>query len=256
MTEQSHLSDAPDESVIQFCDVALKVNEGRPLVEHLRFDVRRGETLVLLGRSGSGKTTTLKLINRLLEPTTGRILVEGTPSIEWNVIELRRHIGYVIQESGLFPHFTVERNVALLPRLKEWPEEKTRTRVRELLDLVGLDPDVFAHRYPRELSGGQRQRVGVARALAADPPIVLMDEPFGALDPLTRAELQREFAALTKRLKKTIVFVTHDIREAFLLASRIGLFKEGRLVELATPREFAESSDPEARAFNDSLKAQ
>ncbi|HSB09593.1 MAG TPA: ATP-binding cassette domain-containing protein [Blastocatellia bacterium] len=256
MTEQSHLSDAPDESVIQFCDVALKVNEGRPLVEHLRFDVRRGETLVLLGRSGSGKTTTLKLINRLLDPTTGRILVEGTPSIEWNVIELRRHIGYVIQESGLFPHFTVERNVALLPRLKEWPEEKTRTRVRELLDLVGLDPDVFAHRYPRELSGGQRQRVGVARALAADPPIVLMDEPFGALDPLTRAELQREFAALTKRLKKTIVFVTHDIREAFLLASRIGLFKEGRLVELATPREFAESSDPEARAFNDSLKAQ
>ena len=250
---RDHVSNKPNQSVIQFCDVALRVNEGRPLVEHLRFDVRRGETLVLLGRSGSGKTTTLKLINRLLEPTTGEILVEGTRSTAWNVIELRRYIGYVIQESGLFPHFTVERNIALVPRLKGWPEEKTRARVRELLDLVGLDADVFPHRYPRELSGGQRQRVGVARALAADPPIVLMDEPFGALDPLTRAELQREFAALTERLKKTIVFVTHDIREAFLLASRIGLFKEGCLVELATPREFAESSDPEARAFNESL---
>lgn len=243
-----------NKSVIQFRDVTLRVNEGRALVDKLRFEVRRGETLVLLGRSGSGKTTTLKLINRLLEPSTGEILVEGTRSSDWNVIELRRHIGYVIQESGLFPHFTVERNVALVPRLKGWPGEKTRNRVRELLDLVGLDADLFAKRYPRELSGGQRQRVGVARALAADPPIVLMDEPFGALDPLTRAELQREFASLTKRLNKTIVFVTHDIREAYLLASRIGLFKEGRLVELATPEEFAKSSDTEARAFNDSLK--
>lgn len=243
-----------NESVIQFRDVALRVDQGRPLVEELRFDVKRGETLVLLGRSGSGKTTTLKLINRLLEPTTGDILIEGKLSTEWDAIELRRHIGYAIQENGLFPHFTVERNIALVPRLQRWPEEKTRARVRELLDLVGLDPEVFINRYPRELSGGQRQRVGVARALAADPPIVLMDEPFGALDPLTRAELQREFAALSERLKKTIVFVTHDIREAFLLASRIGLFKAGRLVELATPREFAESSEPEAKAFNESLK--
>ncbi|HLF84066.1 MAG TPA: ATP-binding cassette domain-containing protein [Blastocatellia bacterium] len=242
------------EPAIGFRDVALSVGTGRALVERLQFDVLRGETLVLLGRSGSGKTTTLKLINRLLEPTSGEIRVEGKPTLDWDPIELRRHIGYVIQDTGLFPHFTVERNVAVVPRLKAWPEQKTRERVRELLDLVGLDAEVFARRYPRELSGGQRQRVGVARALAADPPIVLMDEPFGALDPLTRAELQREFAALTKRLGKTIVFVTHDIREAFTLASRIGLFKDGHLIELATPEQFAASTDPEARAFNDSME--
>jgi osmoprotectant transport system ATP-binding protein len=220
----------------------------------LAFDVLRGETLVLLGRSGSGKTTTLKLINRLLEPTSGEVFVEGTSTRNWNQIELRRHIGYVIQDTGLFPHFTVERNIAVVPRLKRWSENKTRERVRELLELVGLDPQMFANRYPRELSGGQRQRVGVARALAADPPIVLMDEPFGALDPLTRAELQREFAALTKRLSKTIVFVTHDIREAYTLASRIGLFKDGHLIELVTPDRFASSSDAEAQAFNKSIE--
>jgi osmoprotectant transport system ATP-binding protein len=251
--ESAAVAAGSSQFAIQFRDVALRV-AGRALVEQLRFDVARGETLVLLGRSGSGKTTTLKLINRLLEPTSGEIRVEGKATTDWNAIELRRHIGYVIQESGLFPHFTVERNVALVPRLKGWPEDKTRARVGELLELVGLDPQVFAQRYPRELSGGQRQRVGVARALAADPPIVLMDEPFGALDPLTRAELQTEFAALTKRLNKTIVFVTHDIREAFKLASRIGLFKDGHVVELATPEEFAASSDPEARAFNESMR--
>jgi len=240
-------------AAIQFRDVNLRVGN-KPLVRDLRFDVLRGETLVLLGRSGSGKTTTLKLINRLLEPTNGEVRVEGTTTVDWNPIELRRHIGYVIQDTGLFPHFTVERNIAVVPRLKGWPEEKIGERVRELLDLVGLEAESFAHRYPRELSGGQRQRVGVARALAADPPIVLMDEPFGALDPLTRAELQREFAALTKRLNKTIVFVTHDIREAYILASRIGLFKDGQLVELATPDKFATSSDPEARAFNESIE--
>jgi osmoprotectant transport system ATP-binding protein len=251
----SHNVGAVSSSVaIGFRDVCLGVGARRDLVSGLTFDVTRGETLVLLGRSGSGKTTTLKLINRLLEPTSGEIRVEGKPTLDWDPIELRRHIGYVIQDTGLFPHFTVERNIAVVPRLKGWPEEKTRLRVRELLDLVGLDADVFADRYPRELSGGQRQRVGVARALAADPPIVLMDEPFGALDPLTRAELQREFAALTKRLNKTIVFVTHDIREAFILASRIGLFKDGCLIELATPEQFAASSDPEARAFNDSME--
>jgi len=160
----------------------------------------------------------------------------------------------VIQDTGLFPHFTVERNIAVVPRLKGWEENRTHERVRELLELVGLDPGMFADRYPRQLSGGQRQRVGVARALAADPPIVLMDEPFGALDPLTRAELQREFAALTRRLKKTIVFVTHDIREAYTLASRIGLFKDGHLIELATPDRFASSKDPEAVAFNKSIE--
>lgn len=238
-------------AAIQFRDVNLQINS-KPLVERLTFDVLRGETLVLLGRSGSGKTTTLKLINRLLEPTSGAVRVEDKPTVDWDPIELRRHIGYVIQDTGLFPHFNVERNIAVVPRLKGWAEERTRERVRELLDLVGLDAGVFADRYPRELSGGQRQRVGVARALAADPPIVLMDEPFGALDPLTRAELQREFKALTKRLDKTIVFVTHDIREAFTLASRIGLFKDGRLIELTTPQQFAASTDPEARAFNES----
>jgi osmoprotectant transport system ATP-binding protein len=242
------------ESAIEFRDVSLSIRDRKSIIEHLSFDVRRGETLVFLGRSGSGKTTTLKLINRLLEATDGVIQVESKPTANWDPIELRRHIGYVIQDTGLFPHFSVERNVAVVPRLKNWPEQKTRDRVRELLELVGLDAKLFAHRYPRELSGGQRQRVGVARALAADPPIVLMDEPFGALDPLTRAQLQREFAALTERLKKTIVFVTHDIREAYILASRIGLFKDGRMIELATPEEFATSTDPEAKAFNESMK--
>ncbi len=209
---------------------------------------------MLLGRSGSGKTTTLKLINRLIEPTSGEIRVEGKSTSEWDAIHLRRSIGYVIQETGLFPHFTVERNIALVPRLEGWPEDRTRERVVELLRLVGLAPEMFATRFPRELSGGQRQRVGVARALAADPPVILMDEPFGALDPLTRAELQREFASLARRLNKTIVFVTHDIREAFALASRIGLFKDGRLVVLAAPDEFARSDDAEAKAFIETMK--
>jgi osmoprotectant transport system ATP-binding protein len=241
------------EAVIEFHDVSLKIND-KQIVTGVSFAVRRGETLVLLGRSGSGKTTTLKLINRLYDPTAGTVAVEGTATRDWDAIQLRRHIGYVIQETGLFPHFTVERNVGLVPRLEGWTEDRTRARVRELLALVGLDPDVFAARYPRELSGGQRQRVGVARALAADPPVILMDEPFGALDPLTRAELQREFAQLAERLQKTIVFVTHDIREAFALASRIGLFKDGRLVALDTPGEFARSTEPEAQAFLETLR--
>ncbi|HET9529827.1 MAG TPA: ATP-binding cassette domain-containing protein [Blastocatellia bacterium] len=242
-----------DDIAIEFRDVTLQARDGRPIVQHLNFDIRRGETLVLLGRSGSGKTTTLKLINRLIEPTSGEVRVEQKATVEWDAIRLRRHIGYVIQETGLFPHFTVERNVALVPKLEGWPDERIKKRVRELLELVGLDPDVFAGRYPHELSGGQRQRVGVARALAADPPIILMDEPFGALDPLTRSDMQREFASLALRLKKTIVFVTHDVREALALASRIGLFKDGRLVELAPPYEFASSDEPEARAFIESL---
>ena len=244
------------EPAIQFCDVSLSVNGSKRLVSDLNFDVARGETLVLVGRSGSGKTTTLKLINRLLEPTGGEIKVEGRSTLEWDSIKLRRRIGYVIQETGLFPHFTVERNVALVPTLEGWPEDRTRARVRELLDLVGLAPEAFANRFPRELSGGQRQRVGVARALAADPPVILMDEPFGALDPLTRVQLQREFRSLADRLNKTIVFVTHDIREAFTLASRIGLFKDGRLVVLAAPPEFLASDDPEAKAFIETMNAE
>jgi osmoprotectant transport system ATP-binding protein len=190
----------------------------------------------------------------LIELTRGRILIDGKATRDWDPIHLRRHIGYVIQETGLFPHFTIGRNVGLVPALERWPGEKVAARVRELLGMVGLDPDDFLDRYPAQLSGGQRQRVGVARALAADPPIVLMDEPFGALDPITRAELQREFARLASQLHKTIVFVTHDVREALILATRIGLFKDGHLVEMARPREFLQSTDAEARAFIDSLQ--
>jgi osmoprotectant transport system ATP-binding protein len=221
----------------------------RALVEDVSLTVARGETLVLLGRSGSGKTTTLKLVNRLLDPSSGQVIVEGKSTIAWDPIELRRRIGYVIQDVGLFPHWTVEENVATVPRLLGWSEERRRERARELLGKVGLAPETFAARTPQQLSGGQRQRVGVARALAADPPIVLMDEPFGALDPLTRAELQQELLALCRELGKTVLFVTHDLPEAFTLATRIGLFKDGRLVELATPHDFRSSEDAEARRF-------
>ena len=222
---------------------------GRVLVNDLSFTVGSGETLVLLGRSGSGKTTTLKLINRLLEPTAGEVHLAGERAADLPVTRLRRRIGYVIQEIGLFPHFTVERNVGLVPRLEGWPPARTAERVRELLDLVGLAPRQFSTRYPHQLSGGQRQRVGVARALAADPPLLLLDEPFGALDPITRVELQREFRALEGRLGKGVVFVTHDVREGLLLGTRIGLMHEGRLAFLGTPDEFRGSDHPECQAF-------
>ena len=238
---------------IEFHGVSVRAG-GRDIVDGVDLSIARGETLVLLGRSGSGKTTTLKLINRLLEPTSGKVCVDGVPTTGWDPIRLRRGIGYVIQETGLLPHLTVERNVGLVPSLEAWEPERIRERVRELLATVGLEPDVYADRYPRSLSGGQRQRVGVARALAADPPVLLMDEPFGALDPITRAELQREFARLAQELRKTIVFVTHDVREAFLLATRIGLFADGRLVEVSTPDAFAASGHDEARAFVESMR--
>src|SRR5712675_1011075 len=247
--------DAPpqDGLALECRAVTYRLSSGAALVSGLNLQVKSGETLILLGRSGSGKTTTLKLINRLLEPTEGEIFITGRSGSAWNPIELRRGIGYVIQDAGLFPHWSVERNVALVPQLEGWPEERIRTRVKEMLELVGLPPAEFSARRPSELSGGQRQRVGVARALAADQPILLMDEPFGALDPVTRAELQREFRALAKRLRKTIVFVTHDLREALLLASRIVLLQTGRIVASATPQEFLRLDHPEVRAFTASL---
>jgi osmoprotectant transport system ATP-binding protein len=238
-------------SIVEFRNAAYAIN-GRVLVENISFKIESGETIVLLGRSGSGKTTTLKLVNRLLEPTSGEVFVEGKMTREWDPIRLRRRIGYVIQEVGLFPHFTVERNVALVPSLESWPAEKTEARVREMLSLVGLAPERFAPRLPRELSGGQRQRVGVARALAANPSIILLDEPFGALDPVTRSEIQKEFRALQRRLGKTMVYVTHDVREAFILGDRIGLMKDGQLVALVAADEFHKLDHPEAKAFVES----
>jgi osmoprotectant transport system ATP-binding protein len=203
---------------------------------------------VLLGRSGSGKTTTLKLVNRLLLPTSGEVRVKDVPTAQSDVIRLRRNIGYVIQDVGLFPHFTVERNIGLVPKIEKWPEERIRVRVVELMQMVGLAPEM-ASRYPHQLSGGQKQRVGVARALAANPEILLMDEPFGALDPLTRDELQGEFLSLQKRLGKTVVFVTHDLREAVRLATRIALMEAGKLVAVFSPEEFLRSNDPWASAY-------
>lgn len=239
---------------IEFRDVTFSYNH-RPLVSHLNFAINKGEALVLLGRSGSGKTTTMKLINRLFTPTQGEVLFDGTPTTQWNEIKLRRKIGYVIQETGLFPHFTVERNIGLVPTLEGWQTKQIKMRVYELLQLVGLEPAQFAKRYPHELSGGQRQRVGVARALAADPPVLLMDEPFGALDPITRLELQQEFRRLQQELGKTVVFVTHDIQEAFVLASRIGLMYGGELVVLGSKKEFMDSQHPESLAFLKCLRS-
>ena len=243
--------------MIEFRDVSYSVN-GIQVLSGLNLRVAHGEILVLLGRSGSGKTTTLKLVNRLVSPTSGQILVNGVPNDQVDVIRLRRGIGYVIQEAGLFPHFTVERNIGLVPKIEGWPEERIRARVQEMLQLVGLTPDL-ASRYPHQLSGGQRQRVGVARGLAADPAILLMDEPFGALDPLTRDELQREFLQLQQRVHKTVAFVTHDLREALRLGSRIALMEAGKLVTVLTPHEFLKSSDPWAsayvRAFGDGLES-
>jgi len=237
------------QTTIEFRDVSFALADGRKLLANLNLQVNDGETLVLLGRSGSGKTTTMKLINRLIDPTSGEVRVDGKPTIEWDPIRLRRRIGYVIQEVGLFPHLTVEENIGVVPRLEGWDADRIQARARALLMMVGLDADRFARRYPRELSGGQRQRVGVARALAADPPVILLDEPFGALDPITRREIQQEFRSLQHELGKTMVFVTHDIAEAFVLATRVALLKDGEMILLGLPAELLQSRHPEARAF-------
>jgi len=239
----------PSQAGLEFRNVEYALANGQKLLHGISFRLHQGEMLVLLGRSGAGKTTLLKLVNRLLEQTSGEILVSGRNTKDWDPILLRRHIGYVIQDIGLFPHFNVERNVGLVPSLESWPAETIIDRVRELLLLVGLDPETYSRRFPHELSGGQRQRVGVARALAADPPLLLLDEPFGALDPITRSEIQKEFRALHRRLGKTMIFVTHDVREALLLGTRIGLMQEGEMAALVTPDEFLKLDLAEARAF-------
>ena len=233
---------------IEFRNVHYRAGSGLEVLRGVGLTVERGQTMMLLGRSGSGKTTLLKLVNALFAPTEGEVLVEGKTTTEWDPIALRRGIGYVIQEAGLFPHFTVARNIGVVPRMLGWSDERISARVNELLDLVGLERGI-AERYPRELSGGQRQRVGVARALAADPPILLMDEPFGALDAITRDELQREFRALQQRLQKTIVFVTHDLREGLLLGSKIALLESGQLVANLSPTEFRNSTDSRVQRY-------
>jgi len=241
-------------TAIEFEAVGLRVRE-HEILRGVTLSAERGETLMLLGRSGSGKTTCLKMMNRLLTPTTGDVRVEGASVAQWDPIKLRRGIGYAIQEVGLFPHYTVRENVALVPKLEGWPRDKIERRVEEMLTLVGMPVREFAGRYPHELSGGQRQRVGLARALAAEPPILLMDEPFGALDPITRAELQMEFKKLQEQLGKTVIFVTHDVSEALLLGSRIALLEAGHLLGIYTPQEFLGSQESSVKAYVDVFRA-
>jgi osmoprotectant transport system ATP-binding protein len=240
---------------VEFENVQFRVAGGKVLLAGVSLSVHKGETLTLLGRSGSGKTTCLKMINRLLVPTQGEVRVDGTPVEQWDAIKLRRRIGYAIQDVGLFPHYTVWQNVALVPKLEQWDRPEIDRRVEEVLGLVGLPGAEFGHRYPHQLSGGQRQRIGLARSLAADPPILLMDEPFGALDPITRGELQMEFKKLQQKLGKTIVFVTHDVGEALLLGTRIGLMESGNLRGIYTPEEFLYSADPAVKAYVDVFRA-
>jgi osmoprotectant transport system ATP-binding protein len=241
--------------LVSFRQVSASIKQ-KDILYDLSFDLEAGETLVLLGRSGSGKTTALKMVNGLLLPSSGEVLIEGVSTTGWDMIQLRRRIGYVIQDAGLFPHFTVAANVGLVPRLEGWPVSDVDARVQDLLTQIRLPPAQFATRYPRELSGGQRQRVGVARALAADPPLLLLDEPFGALDPVTRVELQHMFIELRDKLGKTALLVTHDVREALLLGTRIGVLHNGRLVFLGRRSEFLKADDKEVRAFHTCLDEQ
>jgi osmoprotectant transport system ATP-binding protein len=234
---------------IEFRDLSFALPGGHMLLDGISLTLEEGSTTAILGRSGSGKTTLLRTVNRLLEPTSGEIFLDGQDARDRDLIALRRSIGYVIQEVGLFPHFTLERNVALVLEAEGIAIEKRIRRAHELLAAVGLDPATFARRYPRQLSGGQRQRAGLARALAADPPILLMDEPFGALDPLTRLEMQQMMRSLLERFRKTVLLVTHDLDEALYLADRIVLLDSGRILTSLTPDEFLRSAQPDVRAY-------
>jgi osmoprotectant transport system ATP-binding protein len=236
-------------TAIEFRNVSFAVSQGRLLLDHISSTLEEGTTTALLGRSGSGKTTLLRTVNRMVDPTSGDVLVHGESVRRSNLIGLRRGMGYVIQETGLFPHFTVERNVAVVLEAEGRPRIERLRRSHELLEAVGLEPSGFAQRLPRELSGGQRQRVGLARALAADPRILLMDEPFGALDPLTRAEMQDMLRGLMTQWKKTVLLVTHDLDEAVYLADRIMLLSEGKLIANLAPTEFLRSQQQEIESY-------
>jgi osmoprotectant transport system ATP-binding protein len=240
-------------NAIELRGVSFGRSIGRQVLADVSIAVERGEIAALAGRSGSGKTTVLKLINRLLVPDSGTVWVDGRDTASWDPIRLRRSVGYVIQETGLFPHMTVRDNVGIVPRLEGWTPDRIGARVRELLTLVDLDPAVYEERWPDELSGGQRQRVGVARALAVDPPLLLMDEPFGALDAITRAELQGELRRIHARLGKTIVIVTHDMNEALALGDRLAILDEGRLAAYGTPAAIGASADPRVRSLLDAV---
>jgi osmoprotectant transport system ATP-binding protein len=241
--------------MVQFEDVGFRRGDSPPVLSRLHLNVRAGENIAIVGRSGVGKTTLLKLVNRLLLPTSGRVLFDGRDTRDWNAIHLRRRIGYVFQDVGLFPHMTVEDNVSIVPRLERWTPARGRARAHELLQLVGLPADSFAARRPHELSGGQRQRVGLARALATDPPLLLMDEPFGALDPVTRLDVRREFTRIRDELRMTVILVTHDMAEAFALGHRVGVIDDGELIVCDTPAGVAASTDPRVRALVDTIAA-
>ncbi len=236
---------------VEFRHVSYGLAWQTPILDNFSLTVGAGETLALVGASGAGKTTVLKLVNRLLLPDAGEVCVQGRDTREWDPIRLRRSVGYVIQEVGLFPHLTVAENIAVVPRLEQWRADRVASRVRELLELIGLEPETYAGRWPDELSGGQRQRVGVARALAGDPPVLLMDEPFGALDPLTRRQLQLEFLRIQARVEKCVILVTHDMAEALALGDHIGVMEGGQLVWYGTPRSVGECNDARVRALVD-----
>lgn len=239
-------------SIIRFEGVVREVGDF-VILDRVDAAIAAGDRIGLVGPNGAGKTTLLKLVNRLLLPDAGAVLVEGRDTRDWAPIRLRRRVGYVLQEVGLFPHMTVEDNIGVVPRLEGWPRDRVAARVGELLDLIGLEPREFAARWPDELSGGQRQRVGVARALAVDPPVLLMDEPFGALDPLTRAELHAEFRRIQDRLRKTVIIVTHDMGEAFALGDRLGVLDEGKLAACDRPSAIVRSMHPAVRRLLDAV---